>query len=92
MMTITNIPAEVYLAALDHMGVERPDDPADARAAYDSAKSRVDYAPIIASQQGREISPICPLGLAIAQYLNLSGPFDEENGEFSGMSGYQTRF
>jgi hypothetical protein len=90
MMTIANIPAEVYLIALDHMGVDRPAETTAACAAYDSATSRVDYATITARQQGREISPITAFGLALAQYVSLSGPFAEDGGEFSGINGFET--
>ena len=91
MLTLANIPAEIHLVALDHMGIERPTNPADARSAYDSAASRADYASITARQQGIEISPITAFGLAMAQYISLSGPFSEDDGEFSGLSGYEVR-
>lgn len=91
MLTIANIPAEIYLVALDHMGVERPADPADARAAYDSAAARVDHEAITARQMGRDLGRLTAFGLALAQYVSLSGPFSEEDGEFAGLSGYEAR-
>ena len=91
MMTLSNIPAAVNLVALDYMGVDRPADLTDARAIYDSAVQRVDYQPIMARQMGRDVSPISAFGLALAQYIGLSGPFSEDDGEFTGLSGYELR-
>lgn len=88
MLTMTGIPAAVYLAALDHMGADRPADPADARAAYESAASRLDYQSIEARQDGRAQGHISAFGLALAQYVSLSGPFCEDGGEFAGINGY----
>lgn len=91
MLTMTNIPAEVYLVALDHMGVERPTDPAAARETLLSAESQCDYALPVVKQGSAVHGPISAFGLALAQYVSLSGPFAEEDGEFSGINGYVTR-
>lgn len=91
MLTLTAIPAPVYLVALDLMGVDRPSVPTDAAAAYDSAAARVDHQPIEARQNGRSLGALSAFGLALAQYVSLSGPFAEDGGEFAGISGYEVR-
>ncbi len=91
MITLLNVPDAVYLVALDYMGADRPADPTNGRAIYDSAVQRVDYQPIVARQMGRDVSPISALGLAVAQYVSSTGPFSENNGEFHLMSGYELR-
>ncbi len=86
-MRLSNVPDEVYLVALDLMGQPRPVDPRDACRAHDSAASRVDYEPILASQGEGPLIPLTAFAAALAMYLSLSGPFDEEHGEFAGLGG-----
>lgn len=89
MFKMNNIPDEVYLVALDHMGVARPANPRDAARALGSAEARVDHDVITAQQAGHDLGPISAFGLAMAQYLSLSGPFNEADGEFAGQGGVE---
>lgn len=91
MMRLSAIPPEIYLVALDLMGQPRPADPRDASRAYDSAASRVDYEPILASQGDGPLIPLTAFAAAVAMYLSGSGPFDEEHGEFAGLGGCEIR-
>ena len=86
-MNISNIPAEVYLVALDLMGQDRPANPADAKEVLASAESRVDYS-AISIDSGARKSPINAFSAALAMYMSLSGPFAEDDGEFAGMGGF----
>lgn len=88
MLTMTNLPPEVYLVALDLMGQDRPADPADARDALLSAENRCDYEPVHVTQGQSLHNTVSAFGAAVALYLSLSGPFDEGDGEFAGLGGY----
>ncbi|MDA8232757.1 MAG: hypothetical protein M0006_15610 [Magnetospirillum sp.] len=89
MLKMTNIPDAVFLVALDHMGQERPDNPADARDVLLSAEGRCDYDPPVVKQGPTVHGTLTAFGLALAQYVSLSGPFNEDDGEFAGINGYE---
>jgi len=85
-MKINNIPAEIYLVALDLMGQDRPADPAEAAAVLRSAEGRCDY-----HQPRIGGTPLTAFGAALAMYVSLSGPFAEDGGEFAGINGYSVQ-
>ena len=85
-MKITNIPAEVYLVALDLMGIERPIDLTDVADTLRSAEGRCDY-----HQPRVDGTPLTAFGAALAMYVSLSGPFAEDGGEFAGVNGYSVQ-
>lgn len=85
MLTMKNIPIQVYWRALDLFNQDRPSTILECRAALDSAQSRISVA--------TDFEGITPFAQAVAEYLSLSGPFfegtgDDDAGEFAGISGY----
>lgn len=80
MLEIRNIPIEVYWRALDLFGEEREDTIGACADALHSAEGRKDHR--------SDIPGITPFAQAIAEYMSVSGPFDEESGEFAGVNGY----
>jgi hypothetical protein len=91
MITMYNIPAEVYLVALDFMGQPRPANPAHACAALLSAEARCEYEPLSLNRGAGRPIPITAFAAALACYVSLSGPFSEEDGEFAGLNGWIER-
>ena len=87
MMTIANIPDEVFLVALDYMKVDRPDEAGDARVALFRAERTRDYQRPDVQLDGWSLGEITAFALALAQYVSLSGPFSPQ-GEFAGIRGY----
>ena len=81
-MKISNIPNEVWLAALDNEGIDRP----ESRDAQPLAPKPNEWYIAATSQRGYTDGG---LEQAIHDYMTLSGPFDEENGEFAGVSGFE---
>ena len=76
MLKLSNIPHEIYASALDNEGIERPADLADCENIYREITEKRGF-----KDGGFE--------KAIFDYMTLSGPFSEEDGEFSGVSGFQ---
>ena len=76
--TLTAIPLSVLNRALDLYSVDREKTASRAWDALISAESRKD-AP----------GPLSPLAQAVAEYMSVTGPWSEEDGEYAGESGYQ---
>lgn len=74
MLTLKNVPPEIYAAALDLEGWKRPPRLEDCREAYDAH----------AAKSGNTGA----LERAVYDYMSRSGIFSEILGEFSGISGY----
>lgn len=72
---ISNVPAEVFAAALDNERIDRPAALSDCETTYRAETTRRAY-----TSGGIE--------RAISDYLTLRGPFAEDGGEFAGLSGY----
>lgn len=75
MVTISNLPAEVFAAALDYERIGRPGDISDSQSVYFAETSRRNF-----TDGGIE--------RAISEHLMMRGPFAEDSGEFAGVSGY----
>lgn len=80
MLTLTNVPIEIYWRALDLFGEARRETVEACRNALMSAESRKSIT--------TDFDGIRPFAQAVAEYLSLSGPFNEEDGEFAGTNGY----
>ena len=75
MMKITNVPHEVWLVALDYEDSPRPQDNTEPSMTYQNTMDSRGH-----TNGGLE--------KAIHEYMTLSGPFDETDGEFAGVGGY----
>jgi len=75
-MTIANIPVAVYAVACDYEDIERPANIENCIDAYKLGIQRKGF-----TQAGLED--------ALSDYLHLSGAFNEDSGEFAGVSGYR---
>lgn len=80
MMSISNLPLTVINEALRWYGEPPATERRAGFEALTSAESRMDL-------RDRPPGGLSPLSFALAQYLNLSGPWDEETGEHAGESG-----
>jgi hypothetical protein len=89
-MIISEVPLSVLNRALDLFGEPRETDRQAAMAAIQSAGSRKDVVrdPFMRDPFLRGIEP---LARAVAEYMSLSGPWEEEDGEYSGENGYEIR-
>lgn len=76
--TLTAIPLSVLNRALDLYNVDRENTAPRAWDALMSAEGRKDAT-----------GPLSPLGQAVAEYMSLTGPWSEGDGEHAGESGYQ---
>ncbi len=79
--TLTAIPLSVLNRALDLYNVDREKTATHAWNALGSADGRIDVTP--------DLPGISPLAQAVAEYMSLSGPWNEEDGEYAGENGYQ---
>jgi hypothetical protein len=83
-MVTINIADAAYLTiinrALDLFNETREADLAAADAALRSAQARKEITP--------DIVGITPLAQSIAEFMSLSGPWSEDDGEFAGIAGY----
>jgi hypothetical protein len=77
---LVDVPLSVLNRALDLFSVEREKTTRDAWDALQSAESRKDVTP--------DFPGISPLAQAVAEYMSLSGPWNEEDGEYAGENGY----
>jgi hypothetical protein len=77
MLSISNVPLNVYNRALEIFGEPAETNIQDAIRALGSAESRMDS----------PCRPLTPLALALAEYMSLSGPWSE-GGEHDGECGY----
>lgn len=76
MLRISNIPPEIFAAALRYEGLPRPSCLQECPEFYESETAKRAW-----TQGGLE--------KAIFEYLTLTGPFfNEDDGEFAGCSGY----
>lgn len=76
--TLTAIPLSVLNRALDLFNVDREK---TATAAWTA---------LLSAEQGKDIAGLyTPLAQAIAEYMSLTGPWSEEDGEYAGENGYQ---
>jgi hypothetical protein len=80
MLTLKNIPIQIYWRALDLFGQERHDTTEACKEALNSAVARISVTP--------DFAGISPFAQAVAEYLSLSGAFAEDGGEFAGVNGY----
>lgn len=77
MLTIIDVPLNVYNRALELFGEAAEKTVPDARRALFSAESRL-----------TATGPLTPFAYALGEYLSLAGPWSEESGEHAGESGY----
>jgi hypothetical protein len=81
MLKILDVPLEVLNRTLDLYGEPRETTTKAALAAIISAEARLNVTPAFEG--------ILPFAQAIAEYMSLSGPFNEIDGEFAGVNGYK---
>ena len=74
--TLTGIPLSVLNRALDLYTVDREKTESEAWNALLSAEGRKDT-----------IGLFSPLAQAVAEYMSLSGPWNEDDGEYAGEGG-----
>lgn len=76
MLTLSNVPNEIYLVALDYEQIDRPEDAAEAADTHHNITTTRAW-----TSGGFE--------RAVHEYMTLAGPFAEDGGEFAGVNGYQ---
>ena len=80
MIELRNVPLSVYNRALELYNESPEATAADASKALSSTQSRKSVEP--------DFQGVTPFAQAIAEYLSLSGPWNEETGEHAGEGGY----
>lgn len=80
MLELRNIPLSVINRALDLYSVPREENVVFAWEALKLAKFTKDIHP--------DYPGITPFAQAIAEYLSLSGPWSEDDGEYAGQNGF----
>lgn len=85
MLELKNVPLSVINRALEIYGEPAEDDARAAWSSLMSAESRIDLREK-AHINGNRISPFAQ---AVAEYISLSGPWDEDHGCHAGENGYR---
>lgn len=83
MLTLENLPLSVFNRALELYGADRELTIPSAMDALMEAYNTKDVRP--------DFPGISPLAQSVAEYMSLSGPWAENDGEYAGEGGYQFR-